>query len=129
MRARIIRENDLSRLTDLHGKFYNGEFEFPNLSHFLGGFVIVDDNDDKDIISFGGLRTILEGVCITNLDKSSRERREALYKLNQCLSFLANGNGYEQIHAFVTDDVWKDILKRSVGFQTCKGEALYLNIS
>ena len=126
MIIRALQPSDIDKLREIHTKFYETEFLFPNfLEKFIGSFVVVDDNEN--VISGGGVKSIAESIIITNRDYSPHERKSALLQILQASIFVANRNGFEQLHAFVQDDKWHVILKK-YGFQDCKGNALFLEV-
>jgi hypothetical protein len=122
MNIRLAHDRDLDAVRELHALYFSDKFEFPDLTHFLCLMVVEDDNGK--IITFGGVRTILEAVAITDMSSSARIRREALYKLLQGSIFTANAHKYIEIHCFIQQSVgwFKHLIK--VGFKQCKGTAL-----
>ena len=121
---REIRKNDLYQLKEIHQKFYENEFNFPDFfENFLCVFTVVDDNDN--IISTGGVRTIIEAVAITDKDKSVRARRVALYELLAASQYVINRSGYNELHAFIQDPIWREHLIKA-GFVPTKGNALVI---
>lgn len=115
---------DFTELKKIHEKFYKDEFEFPDFARFLFSFVVTDNNG---IISAGGIRLIPEAILITDKDRSVRIRKAALLSILTALAFITDKEGYDQIHAFIQDRSWEKHLKK-MGFQDCKGHALYLNL-
>ena len=80
MNLRELRISDLDSLKQIHREYFADEFDFPDFfSQFMASFVVVDD--DRQIISAGGIRTIAESVIITNKDKNVRSRVEALNEI------------------------------------------------
>lgn len=126
----IIRElhsSDLNQLRAIHARFFSDEFELPDFfNKFLCSFVVVNEEENV-IITAGGVRTIAESVIITNKHISPETRREALYRMLEASAHITNSFGYEQLHAFIQNDKWKKHLEK-VGFNKCKGEAVYLNV-
>ena len=119
--------NDLDELKKIHEKHYSNEFIFEDfLNNSLSNFIIIDDKDGQ-IITAGSVRPIAEMVAITNLDKSPRSRRDALYESLQIAQFILQNTNMRQLHVFVQDTKWEEQLKKS-GFQQTKGNALYINI-
>jgi hypothetical protein len=127
MAIRNITLNDIPKLIEIHDKFYKHEFSFPNFfDNFRYTLVITDDGSDK-IITACGARPILEMIAITDKSFPATQRISALTKVLQASEFIVSKLGFDQIHAFVQDNNWEEILKK-VGFSECKGKALYLNI-
>ena len=124
MITRAIEPSDVTKLVDIHELYYKHEFEFPN-GNFLNEFVVVDN--DNNVISGGGVRTIAESVILTNKSLSPRIRREALLEVLRVSSLICKNHGYDQLHAFVKDPSWECALEK-YGFSLCKNKAYYRNI-
>jgi hypothetical protein len=125
MIIRALQESDLNQLKEIHACFYKDEFDLPDFfNKFLCSFVVIDDDT---IISAGGVRTIAESIIITNKNVSVKTRREALYHILQASMFTCGSSGYDQLHAFIQDDNWQKHLVK-IGFKSCKGNAIFLNI-
>lgn len=126
MIIRELRQTDIDELKRIHDKFYKDEFTFPDFfNKFLCSFVIISEDDR--IISGGGVRPIAESILVTNKDIPVRIRREALYRMLDASSYVAKTSGYDQLHAFIQSYSWEQQLMK-IGFKTCKGNALFLNI-
>lgn len=122
---REIRESDLSELKEIHNRFYKKEFLFPNFKdHFICAYVV---EKNGKIITAGGIRTIVECVAVTNKDLSVRERIEGLTYLLNASKYFTERNGYSELHAFVKDPNWEDILVKK-GFSKTEGQSLVLEI-
>lgn len=123
---RLLEKHELEAVIELHRRFYQDEFKFPDLSQFLCVLAAVDESNG--IVTAGGVRPILETVLITDQSQPVKLRRKALLEMLQSISFVAHRSNYNQIHAFVQDEGWlKQLVKH--GFRKCHGEALYLNIN
>ena len=127
MITRSIYPRDLEQIKLIHDKYYKYEFDFEVFaSKFLGSFAILED-DDKTIISAGGVRTIAEAVIVTNKDISVAKRRRALFDILQVSSYICTQSGHDQLHAFIEDESWlKHLLKN--GFVETKGKSLVLEV-
>lgn len=122
---RAIEEADLKEIREIHNKFYKDEFnEIDFRKHFLCAFVI--EENDK-IITAGGIRTILEAVAITDKNLSAGIRYQALMKMLQADLHFADNYDYQELHAFIQDESWKNQLIRK-GFRYTKGDALVIGI-
>src|SRR5688572_20128825 len=118
MIIREIKDSDLSKIKEIHKKFYEEEFSLPNFKeNFLCAYVVVDDLDN--IISVGGIRTIAEVIAITDKDKSMRQRINALGYIHNASVYFAKQNRYSSLHAFIQDCTWENILKK-VNFKDTK---------
>lgn len=123
---RELRKDDLKELKKIHEKFYKEEFDFPDFfQKFLCAFV--SENENGQIVSAGGVRTLTESVFVTNKDIPIKERRDALYDLLHVSLYVCQRNNYDSLHAFIQDKKWLRHLKK-VGFNKCKGEAIYIEV-
>lgn len=126
MIVRHIDENDLEQLKEIHKRYYDKEFPFPDFrDNFLCNLCVADDNNI--VITGGGIRTILESIIITDKSRSPVDRKDALYSMLAASTYCVEKLGYDQLHAFVQDKVWLNRLKR-VGFVETKGQALVIGI-
>jgi hypothetical protein len=125
MNIRSYCPSDIEELKSIHSKYFKDEFELPDFFHgFMCAFSV---EDEKGLVTIGGIRPIIEVIAVTNKDRSVRVRREALYNLLQALSFVAKTQHHDQIHAFVQDKKWLGHLQK-VGFNPTKGQALVLGV-
>jgi len=123
-------ESDIGKLRELHSKFFAGEFGFDDfVTNSLYNFVVANATSDPDgeIITAGSIRPIAEIVAITDMSKSPRIRRSALFEMLQVAHFVLRETPMRQLHAFVQDKIWEQQLIK-VGFQRTKGNALYINL-
>lgn len=113
MNIREIRVTDLPAVSAIHKKYYGSEFNLPDFtSNFLCVFVVTNDQDQ--VISVAGVRTIAEVVALTDKSKYTREKYKALIDIFQASSFTAARFGYTQLHAFTQDDIWTEqLLKKN----------------
>jgi hypothetical protein len=126
MIIREIRESDLDKIKEIHERYYKREFSLPDFkSHFLCSYVVEDDKDE--IVSVGAIRTITEVIALTDKSKSARKRIEALSHIHNASVYFARCNNYNELHAFIQDCSWEQILKK-VNFKDTKGHALILEI-
>lgn len=125
MNVREFRPSDIKELEKIHSAFYKNEFDLPNfLRNYLCAVTI---EDDKGIITVGGIRDIAEVVAVTDKGRSTRARYKALWELYHASTFVAGKTNHTQIHAFVQEEEWlKHLL--DVGFKNCKGKPLYMEI-
>lgn len=123
----IIQGLDLYTAKDIHKKYYEKEFEFPQFGTdtFINKFQITNENDK--VITAGGIRLIPEIILMTDKDAPVLDRRLALYTALDYMIYNAKQMNYDGLHAFVQDQKWSTRLKRT-GFHNTKGEALVLNI-
>lgn len=122
MQLRAMKEDDIRKLKRIHERDYKNEFEFPDFEKFfLNAFIV--ENDDKEIITAGGLRIITEALAITNKKINVIDRASGLQDLLTAMVHTAHRDGFNEIHAFVQDEKWKKVLLHRQ-FKECKGQAL-----
>lgn len=116
---------DLPQIRRIHEKFYEKEFSFDEFStKFLSSFVVHDD--ENNIITAGGVRTVAEVVLVTDKDRSTRTRREALIHAYDASKYIAKESGHNSVHAFVQDENWVKQLLR-YGFREVIGQAVIID--
>jgi hypothetical protein len=119
-------KGDLEKIKEIHNKFYSNEFNLPDFNkHFINSYVIT--NSDNNIVSVGGIRPILEVVAITDKDMLVKERLSALGDLLTISAFIAEHDGFDELHCFVQDEIWLKQLKKK-GFSETKGKSLVFKI-
>ena len=120
MNIRAYQPSDINELTEIHSKYFDKEFALPDfLLNYLCAITI---EDDRGIITIGGVRNIAEILTVTNKDRSVRVRYEALIKMLQVLTYVAQVNNHTQLHAFIQDPIWEKHLINH-GFNPTKGKA------
>jgi hypothetical protein len=125
MSIRPLEDRDLPKVKEIHSRYFDGEFSFPDFSkNSLCKFVIEDD--DGQIKCATGVRIIAEMISVTDQAITAREKRDILLQALNASAYMANKNGFNQLHAFVQGYTWNDILKK-VGFRDCKGNALVID--
>lgn len=126
MIIRVLEDCDEEELRKIHAQFYSKEFDFPNFrKHYLCVFVVT--NDAGDIITAGGIRSILECVTLTDKSFPVRTRAQALLSLLQGCVFVAQNSHYNEIHAFIQEEILTKHWAR-VGFKPTVGKSLVLPI-
>lgn len=120
---RSLQPEDIEKLKAIHERFYKDDFAFPDFTRFICALVVVDEHDR--VVCGGGIRPIAESVIVTDKDFSAKDRKIALMEMLQSSVYFANKSGFDQIHAFVTDDKWYEKLKQ-YGFNDCKGKVVYI---
>jgi len=92
--------------------------------YFARGVVVSGDK----IVGFGLARVTSEFILLLNPDESKRLRVQALEMLTRVGVRSAVKVGIDEAHAFVSDSVFADILKKKFGFVDCEGIPLYLQL-
>lgn len=126
LKIRPLSTNDIEKIREIHSKYYQDEFEFPDFfNNFLCAFAVTTDTDS--IISVGGVRSIAESLVITDKDYNVKTRRAALFRVLDASEFIARDAKYNELHAFVQDEDWYNHL-RKIGFLPTKGKPLVLEL-
>lgn len=121
-----ITADDIEQLRKIHEKHYSQEFDFPDFTTgFYGAFVIT--NGKGEIVTGGGVKPIAETILVTNKDFGIKERNEALLNVLNVSEFLCRKFGHEQLHVFIQNEKYRNLLMKRVGFKPTKGQALVLN--
>jgi hypothetical protein len=122
---RNLSSDDLVLLRKIYERYFQGQFKFPDFLHgFVNNFVVLDDSNR--IVVAGGVKPILECVLITDMNRTPRERHEALLMALEASIVSAHSIGHNQLHCFIQDDYWSKLLKKRQ-FKPIVGEGLVLN--
>lgn len=124
MNIRSYESSDLDELKRIHSLHFGNEFPLPDFLDYLCVFVV---EDDKGIITFGGIRDIAECVTVTDKDRSTKDKVRALYQILDASSFTAHNLGYDQIYAWSQNPKWAKRLRRT-GFRSPDGQSLILDL-
>lgn len=125
MSIRYARPEDETKIRRLYREHYNGEFDFPSRDNVV--VQLVAENEDE-ILGYGLLKTLSEAFIVLNKSETGRKKIKALTELIEGAIFSADRMNIEQIHAFVEDPEFANILKKHFGFKTYVGEALVLDV-
>lgn len=120
MNLRRPRADELSKLRAMHEPFKN-QFKFPDLDLLSSIYVVVEEDE---IIGFGAIQPIFEAIVILNQDKSKDERLMALEMLEARAEYEIQSQGITQLHAFVQDSSFFNLLKKRYGYVSTKGQSL-----
>lgn len=122
----LVTSEHIERAKEIHKNYYQKEFDFPD---FLKEFLLVFSsvNEEGQLVSIGGVKSILEFIAITDPTKSVRDRHTSVYDLLAAANSAAKNNDYDQIHAFIQDPHWKDVMLKR-GFRETKGQALVIEV-
>ena len=123
MITRAFDSGDVEKAREIHARFFANEFTFPDfLKGFYCSFVV---EDDKGIVSAGGVRPICESIIITDKDRSVKDRKYALAQVLQASMFICDSYKFNELTAFIQDAEWERHLSK-VGFVPTKGKSLVL---
>lgn len=122
---RCYEKSDLEKLKELHGKYFADQFHLPDMQKFMCAFVV---EDEKGIITMGGVRAIVEAVIVTDQSRSALDRMKAIYHITDAAIFVTRSYGYDQIYAFSQREKWFKRMRKSLGFRRPQGECLLLDL-
>lgn len=125
-KLRSYKPSDLNRIREIHQQYHEKGFEFPDIERAITKAVVT--NRDEEVIAFGVARTIAESIMILDPSQSLREKTKALEMLIRHGIFGCELAGYDQLHAFVQDEHFKQVLEKHFAFRECVGKALVLDI-
>lgn len=119
----IIRRphlDEIEALKQMHEP-YSEEFKFPDIDRLESIYVIIQN---EVIIGFGALQPIYEGTVVLNKGIDRHSRLEALGLLQHRAEEEMIERGESQIHVFVQNKRFENLLKNRFGYKETKGNAL-----
>lgn len=129
MEIRNYRPSDMEAATRIFNRYYSkdrfGSLTFPNMTeNYLCAFTVEDEN--KQIITVGGVRTVAEVTLMTDKARSTRERVNALKSVLKASAFIARQFNFDWLHAVTDDPTWANQMKQH-GFIP-RGEDLEIHV-
>lgn len=129
MLIRSYQLQDIKEAKRIFDKYYSkdkqGSLTFPDMTdNYLCAFVVEDDN--KNIITSGGVRTIPEVTLMTDKEYPTRERIQALKLVLRATGFIAKQFRFDWLHAVTDDPTWANQMKQH-GFIS-RGEDLEIHV-
>jgi hypothetical protein len=113
VKVRAMRPEDLPELKRIHEKFYKEQI-FPNFSRNCIAAVVIED-DDGQIITAGGFKTVIKADVLTNKDAQLGLRGKALLELSRYANLACMMAGQDTLYAFVAyngrDETWAKALE------------------
>lgn len=116
MRLRGAAFRDFKRVNELFE-----EYKFKFEPKHLTSLVVVED-DNKTVVAVGSLQTMLEAAFVVDQRLSRKNRVAILEMLLEQSKIEAINSGYDNFHAFGTNESIIKILKRKFEFK--KTEAI-----
>ena len=123
---RSLMKRDVEKVRSIHEEFYKNEFDISQLNNLTCGFTAVDEYDN--IISAGGIRTIMEMIIVTDKNYDVAKRQVALYDMLKTAGNTTKTAGYNNLHAFIQDEKWARYLIKHVGFKPVVGTSLIIGV-
>lgn len=109
-----LKLGDMVKIRDLHSRFYKEEFDFPALEELARTKVA---RKKHQIVGFFAIRPINEFIMVLDQDQPIRIKYDILKRL---LAEAPPG----QLHAFVQDNHFIDVLQKHFDFRPTKGISL-----
>ena len=122
MLLRSFRPSDIAAIDKVYKLYHSDSFGIPDLSHVLTQRVVTDDDDV--IIAYGMVKLFAEAIMVLDLGASQRDKVEALRLLMGTAIADAKSAKLAQLHGFVKDKSFIEVLKKHYNFIPCSGEAL-----
>lgn len=119
MRIRRPRKEDSDKIEKIANRY---EFVLPNKFHSAA---VIEENNE--VIAFGMIRLILDAIMVVE-NGSKRDIVESLNLLMQCAVIDAVNLGHNEVHVFVRDRKFADILKKHFKFEEVEGISLFLKL-
>ena len=113
---------DISRILEINKQ---NDFPIPKFENLLTQAVILEN---EKIVAFGMVKAFAEAILI--LDHNQPKRTKILALQNLMLEAIRGSKEHNmtQLHAFIKDAHFEDLMKKHYGFEDCSGKALVLNI-
>jgi hypothetical protein len=124
MIIRSFEPSDLDELIRIHSAYFKDEFPLPDFLDYVCAYVV---EDDKGILTFGGIRDIAECVTVTDKSRHPKDRIKALYQVLDASQFVAARYGYDQLYVWSQNPQWANRLRRN-GFRPPDGQSLILDL-
>ena len=122
---RRTRGKDIDLLRYFCGKYYEDEFDFPDLTHCVD--IPISERDGR-VIGGGIFRVIPEAIIILDKDSSMRDKVGALKELIGHGEKLTTSLNHEGMHVFVEEGSFEQILKKHFGFRDSVGKVLFKEV-
>lgn len=123
----IIRRpkiDELEALRKLHEPFKD-QFKFPDLNLISSIYVIISEDE---LIGFGAIQPIFEAIIVLDQSKSIDERVMALDMLESRAELELKTQGIKQLHVFVQNNKFGNMLTNRFGYKPIKGKGLVKNV-
>jgi len=111
--------DELLRIHKSHG------FPFPDFKNMLHVLVIEDKNK---IVAWGYVKKYVETVFIPDKNTPKSTIVKSLKLISEKSSEMALSQNIDQVHAYVEDEHFADLLVDRFGYKVCTGIPLVLNL-
>lgn len=121
---RAANHSDLAEIERLHSRYFASELELPDFMNFVCAFVV---EDEKGLITSGGICDIAECIAVTNMEREPKVRAAGLYQLLDASKFVCRKSGYDRMHIWTHDPRYTRRLVKN-GFRYPYGQSLILDL-
>jgi len=122
MEVRPANREDFNDLVRIHKEH---EFPFPTFDNILD--LLVVEKDGK-IVAWGYTKKFVEIVFVPDKNTPRLTKVKSLKLLSDKSSELARARGIDQVHSFVTDESFAELLVKRFNYGVCTGIPLFLNL-
>jgi hypothetical protein len=122
MIVRPAKKEDFNSLIELHK---GHTFPFPDFNNILD--ILVVEKDEK-VIAWGYTKKYVEIVFVPDINSSKIEKVKSLKLLSDMSSELTRARGIDQVHSFVRDEKFAQLLVERFNYGVCTGTPLFLNL-
>lgn len=124
MKIRSFTPEDTLQIKEIFDRYFADKFDLPDFMQFICAFVI---EDERGILTAGGIRDIAECIAVTNMERHPKDRIRALYQLLNASTFVCKHNDYDQMYVWSQDAKYTRRLQRN-GFRIPPGNSLILDL-
>lgn len=122
MIVRPAKKEDYQTLVELHR---DHSFPFPDFDNILDILVAADNGK---IVAWGYTKKYVEVVFVPDKKSPDITKVKALKLLTEMSSNLTIARGIDQIHSYVEDEKFAQLLVERFNYGVCTGIPLFLNL-
>lgn len=122
---RLVQHSDIPKIQHIYAKHHMESFGLFNTNGNLASGVY---ENGGEVIAYGMIKQLAEAILVMDLDLSARKRVKALLNLIQFAINKSKEADLQQLHAFVKDERFANILRKDFGFVDVRDVPLVLNL-
>lgn len=111
-------QGQIERIKERH------DFDLPNLANAAHGVAVDEKNR---VVGYGIVKLMAEAILVLDLERSKKRRLSALEVLLKSAMMDCAEQQIPQLHVFVQDEQFAELLQNHFGFKRCVGIPLYLD--
>ena len=116
MIVRRYQPEDASQIQGIFDKHHKGKFGVPNLAHVISSCVV---EKDGQVLGYGALETMLEGIMILDLSLPLKIKLEILKHIIDSGVIATKFGGYERFYSSPSPNKFGSLLSRHFKFKKC----------